>query len=359
MKKPIVLILALLATVFSFAQGTISGTVKDAETGQPLEGASIFAQNTTKGTLSDKDGAFALHLEKGGYEIVVSFTGYTSKTINLEVTGDRTFDLKLEKGENALSEVIIRNSNEVPDGWEKYGKFFIEHFIGASVNADSCVLLNPQALKFLYFKRNDRLKVLASEPLQIQNNALGYNLRYELDSFVHFFKTDLNSYRGKCLYRPMDGDAAQQAAWSEARKNAYYGSRLHFLRAYYDSTLAKEGFTVDLYSEASSTKFARLRNPYDTTYYYYNDTTANVELWFPEKASITYTKKAPEKRYLEQNKLPLNVPVQISYVDLTDGILIKSNGYFTEQKSWVNQGYWSWKNLADQLPYDYEIPLSP
>jgi hypothetical protein len=111
---------------------------------------------------------------------------------------------------------------------------------------------------------------------------------------------------------------------------------------------------VDLYSTASSTKFSRLNNPYDTAYYLFDRATANAELFFPEKASITYTKKAPEKRYLQKNKLPLNVPVQISYVDLTDAIQIKENGYFTEQKSWVNQGYWSWRNLADQLPYDYE-----
>ncbi|HET7899313.1 MAG TPA: carboxypeptidase-like regulatory domain-containing protein [Flavisolibacter sp.] len=359
MKQPLLLFSALLLSLCSLAQGVISGTVKDAETGLPLEGASIFAQNTTKGTLSDKDGAFKLYLDKGGYEIAVSFTGYTSKTINLEVTGDRSFDLKLEKGDNALSEIVIKNSNEVPDGWEKYGKFFIDHFIGTSANADSCVLLNPQALKFLYFKRNDRLKILATEPLQIQNRALGYNLRYELDSFVYFFKSDLNSYRGRCLYQPMEGDASLQEAWEKARREAYLGSRLHFLRAYYDSTLAQEGFTVDLYTAASKTKFGRVRNPYDTAYYYFNDSTANAELYFPEKASITYTKKSPEKRYLEQNKLPPNVPVQISYVDLSDAILIKSNGYFTEQKSWLNQGYWSWKNLADQLPYDYEIPLSP
>jgi hypothetical protein len=354
MKKLLLLSLLVLPTIFSFAQGLLSGTVKDAETGQPLEGASIFAQNTTKGTLADKEGAFKLYLDKGGYEIVVSFTGYTSKTINLEMTGNRTFDLKLEKGDKALSEVIIKNTNEVPDGWEKYGKFFVSHFIGASANADSCVLLNPQALKFLYFKRNDRLKVLATEPLQIQNMALGYNLRYELDSFVHFFKTDLNSYRGKCLYLPMEGDSVQQVAWREARKKAYVGSRLHFLRAYYDSTLTQEGFTIDLPSTASVTKFVRLRNPYDTAYYSFNDTTANAELWFPEKATIIYNKKAPERRYLEQSKFPLDVPVQVSYIDLTDAILIKANGYFTEQKSWVNQGYWSWKNLADQLPYDYE-----
>jgi hypothetical protein len=52
-------------------------------------------------------------------------------------------------------------------------------------------------------------------------------------------------------------------------------------------------------------------------------------------------------------KLPVDVPVQISYVDLLDAILLKPNGYFIDQRNWINQGYWSWKNLADQLPYDY------
>ena len=173
MNKPLFLILTILTSLFSIGQGTISGTVVDAETRQPLEGASVFAQNTTKGTMTDKEGAFRLYLEKGGYEINITFTGYVSKTINLEVTADRTFNLELQKGDNTLGEVIIRNTNEVPDGWEKYGKFFVNHFIGATPNADSCILLNPQALKFLYFKRNDRLKVLATEPLQIENKSLG------------------------------------------------------------------------------------------------------------------------------------------------------------------------------------------
>ncbi len=355
MKNPITFLLALFASLLSFAQGTISGTVVDAETKQPLEGASVFAQNTTKGTAANKEGAFKLYLDKGGYEINITFTGYASRTINLEVTGDRTFNLELQKADNAMSEVVIKNSNEVPDGWTKYGDFFVKHFIGATPAADSCTLLNPEAVKFYYYKRTDRLKILATEPLQIQNRALGYTLRYELDSFVYFNKTELNSYRGKCLFLPMDGDAAQQTAWQKKRKETYYGSRLHFIRSYYDSSLKNEGFTVDLYEQGSTTKFARLRNPYDTAYYYFNDTTRNAELYFPSTVGISYNKRAPEKRYLQQQVLPLNEAAQISYVMLADGILIKPNGYFTDQNSWVNQGYWSWKNLADQLPYDYEV----
>ena len=85
----------------------------------------------------------------------------------------------------------------------------------------------------------------------------------------------------------------------------------------------------------------------------YDDSTGNVELWFPVKTSITYYKKAPAKEYLQQYNLPSDAKLQISYIDLSDGIVIKPNGYFFDQKSWMNQGYWSWKNLADQLPYDY------
>jgi CarboxypepD_reg-like domain len=353
MKKPFFLIVLNLISFLSFAQFTISGKVVDADTKEPLQGASVFAQNTTRGTITNSEGSFSLTLDKGGYEIIFSFTGYTAKRINAQGSNEQV-TIELSKADNSMAEIIVKSSNEVENGWEKYGDFFLKHFIGATPFADSCTLLNPEVLKFLYFKRNDRLKILASEPLQIANRSLGYNLRYDLDSFVYFFKTDMNSYRGRCFYTEMEGTPEDQQKWKANRREAYYGSRLHFLRSYYDSTLKEQGFTVDLLSKTRADKFDRLSNPYDTAYYFYEDSTGNVELWFPVKASISYTKKLPAKEFLQQYKLPLNAKIQMSYVDLSEGIIIKPNGYFFDQASWTNQGYWSWKNLADQLPYDYE-----
>ena len=342
---------------FSFvvtAQSTITGQVIDAETKLPLEGASVFAQNTTKGVITDKEGNYRLFLNKGGYELIVSYTGFVSKIISIEASEDKRLDIELKKVEKNMEEVVIIASNEVTDGWEKYGGFFLDYFIGATPFSDSCILLNPEALKFYYYKRSDKLKVLAEQPLQIANKSLGYNLRYQLDSFVYYYKTNIYSYKGNCLYTAMEGREEEQKLWGDNRKAAYYGSRIHFLRSYYDSSLKQNGFTVDVLSNTDATKFNRLANPYDTAYYYFNDTTANAELWFPQKVSITYTKRPPEKDYLLQNHLPADVKMQISYVDLLDGILIKPNGFFFDQRSWINQGYWSWKNIADQLPYDYE-----
>ncbi len=353
-KQSFLFIPIFFMTLTALAQGSVTGHVIDAESRQPLEGASVFAQNTTIGAITKSDGSFKLSFNKGGYELVISYTGYVSQRLNVEGKEDKTVEIVLQKEDKSLSEVVVRSTNEVTDGWAKHGSFFIEHFIGATPFAKQTILQNPEVLKFYYYKRSDKLKVLATEPLRITNNALGYTLQYALDSFVYYNKDFISSYRGNCLYLPMEGDTAQQQKWTEARKNAYSGSRLHFLRSYYDSTLSAEGFTVDLLSSTDSKKFDQLANPYDTVYYLVDDSTASVELFFPVKVSITYTKQKPEPEYLQAMKMPLNVKTQISYVNLTDGILIMENGYFIEQKSWVNQGYWSWKNLADQLPYDYE-----
>ncbi len=353
MKTYLLFLATFLFSITGFSQQTITGFVLDAETSQPLEGASVFAQNTTIGAVTKGDGSFTLSLNKGGYELVISFTGYASQRITIETGESKTLNIQLKKEDQSLSEVVIRSSNEVLDGWEKYGAFFKDHFIGSTPVGDSCILENPEALKFYYYKRTDKLKVLATEPLRITNAALGYTLQYALDSFIYYYKTDVNSYRGNCFYTQMEGTVEQQAAWNAVRKKLYLGSRLHFMRSYYDSTLKREGFTVDMLSSTDNNKFNRLVNPYDTAYYFRNDSATSAELWFDKKVSITYTKQKPEREYLEQMELPLDVPHPISYVTLTDAILIKPNGYFFDQRSWINQGYWSWKNVADQLPYDY------
>ena len=78
-----------------------------------------------------------------------------------------------------------------------------------------------------------------------------------------------------------------------------------------------------------------------------------MELYYPQKISVTYIKAVPEDAYLKQYQLPMDVGVQISYIDILQPVYIKQNGYYYDQQSWINQGYWSWKNLADLLPYDY------
>jgi len=351
MKSCLFLLSTFISTIV-FGQFTITGKVVDSTTKEPLFGASVFAQNTTSGTTTNREGEFSLSLKSGGYELIVSYTGYQSKEIRISNNDNNPLQIEMTKAEKAMEEVVIRSSNEVKDGWDKYGKFFLENFIGSTPNAQQCTLQNPEAVHFYYYKKSEKLKVLATEPIVISNMALGYNLRYQLDSFMYYYKTQVSSYRGYCFFSEIDSNFAQQRIWSANRKKAYDGSKLQFMRSYYDSTLNEDGYEIALLDSAYDKRFDAIRNPYDTTYYGVYDSTREVEVYYPRKISITYKKK-PEVEYLKKFKLPLNVGSQISYIDLIDAIEIKENGYFYDQKDWVSQGYWSWKNLADLLPYDY------
>lgn len=348
------LLFILLATGIPFitaAQFTISGTVLDSSSQEPLYNASVFCQNTTLGTVTNKDGAFSLTLKSGGYDLIFSYTGYSTQTVR--VTEKGKLEILLIKEEKKLEEVILTNSFEVKDGWEKYGDFFSKNFIGGTPNSKECTLLNPEVLKFYFYKKSNRLKVLATEPIQIANFALGYNLRYQLDSFVYYYKTDNNIYRGFCLYTEMEGEDSIKKVWSAARAMAYEGSKLHFMRSYYDSTVYEDGWVIDMLDENDTKKFNRVTNPYDSLYYGALDSTMQIEFWYPRVLSIAYTNKKPEPEYLKKMNLPKNVSYPISYIEILNTIAVTENGYFYDQKDWINQGYWSWKNVGDQLPYDY------
>jgi CarboxypepD_reg-like domain len=333
------------------AQFTVSGIVLDSSSREPLNPASVFCQNTTLGTATNKQGEFLLNLKSGGYDLIFSYTGYKTQTIR--VSENSKLEVLLVKEDKSLGEVVLKNSNEVTDGWVKYGDFFTEHFIGATPNGGKCVLTNPEVLKFYYYKRSNKLKVLATDAVQVSNNALGYSIRYQLDSFVYYYNTNINSYRGYCFFSEMDGTDSLKKIWATARNRAYEGSKMHFMRSYYDSTLGEDGWIIDLLDEQDNKKFNKVKNVYDTAYYGALDSTMQVEIWYPRKISVTYTKKNPEPEYLKKMGLPKSVPYTISYIDIKETIAITQNGYYYEQKDWVNQGYWSWKNLGDLLPYDF------
>lgn len=352
MKHLSALAILLLSFISSFSQVTISGTVLDSATKEPLFRASVFAQNTTLGTTSDSAGQFSISLKSGGYELVFSFTGYQTQSVQVTENRNQHFEILLVKEDKSIGEVIIQSSNEVKDGWEKYGDFFIDHFIGATPFAKECEIQNKEAVRFFYYRRSDKLKVLATEPLLISNEALGYNIRYQLDSFVYYYKTDLSSYRGTCFFTEKLGVVSQAMIWKANREKAYYGSRMHFMRCYYDSTLKEAGFNISSINSDGKT-FGLLTNPYHKKYFNIPDSADEVEVYFPDKISVAYIKAVPEDSYLKQYNLPPDVGVQVSYIDIKDPVGIKENGFYYDQRSWVNQGYWSWKNIADLLPYDY------
>ena len=71
----------LLTTAAAVAQSSVGGKVTDAETNEPLIGASVAIKGTNKGTVTDISGAYKLEIPAGATTLVVSFVGYTSKEV--------------------------------------------------------------------------------------------------------------------------------------------------------------------------------------------------------------------------------------------------------------------------------------
>jgi hypothetical protein len=333
---------------------TVLGKVLDAQTKLPLTNASAYCQNTTQGTVSNNEGMFFMRLPNGGYDMVVTYTGYEKKVIRISNNQPRvdTMLIELAKEDKSLSEVAVVASTEDPEGLTKYGKFFSQNFIGNTASASQVIIQNPEILKFYYSKKRNRLKIMAREDLIILNYALGYKIRYQLDSFSYDYNTNITQYTGSPLFQEMDSTEEVKSQWQKNRARSYLGSRLHFMRSFYDSSLTQQGFIIEKLADSQSIKGTFIKDLYNEQDYLSDS--GEVEVNWSGRYRISYGNVKPDKQFLDEYKLPATTRFQITVLEVADGFVIEKNGYFYEQYDVINSGYWAWKKLAEQLPYDYE-----
>ena len=100
----------LFGSVVMFAQTTITGTVKDASTGDPLPGANIKVSRKAVGTNTDFDGKFTLRVkDTPPFTLEISSIGY--KTEKVEITkNNQVVELDLKENATSLDEVVVSAS---------------------------------------------------------------------------------------------------------------------------------------------------------------------------------------------------------------------------------------------------------
>lgn len=104
--------LFLFVSIITFAQTSdISISVKDAETNEPLLGATVYFEELEKGAVTDFDGiARFTEIPNGNLIIKISYIGFETIETTIDVGTKTAFDFKLESGENELDEVVIQSS---------------------------------------------------------------------------------------------------------------------------------------------------------------------------------------------------------------------------------------------------------
>lgn len=114
------LLLLLLFPLSLFAQKfTLSGYVRDADTGEDLIFATVFAKEASLGVASNEYGFYSLSLDKGTYTLIINYAGYSPKEIIINLAKDSSLNLSLSVEDQLSDSAVIvtakRNDANVQD----------------------------------------------------------------------------------------------------------------------------------------------------------------------------------------------------------------------------------------------------
>ena len=394
----------LFLSLSVFSQNKIKGIVLSNEN-KPLEGASVYLNNTMIGAVTNNKGEFTLVTKDGQFEIIVSFLGFKKIIHSLHTsTYKKPFVFKLTEEKNILNEVVLKKIIYDKNWYINLGVFKKE-FIGLTELAKDCKILNPKVLHFDFDYKNQTLTAYAKKPLQIKNKSLGYLITYELENFTRT-KTHI-TYLGYTRYKNTKGSKRKQKKWNTNRRKAYNGSQIHFYKSVINNSFTEEGFIVNQFkrvpnaerpTEAAINKARRVirlhkkpirfnakitqpKNALDSALlvlqkvklpkfrdYLYkskllqkdiiNQKNNQISLSFTNNLSVIYTKEKEELGFVNRNifskkRAPLNVQTSAIIPNIKNSALDK-NGILINPLDVFYEGYWSYEKFANSLPLDYQ-----
>jgi hypothetical protein len=407
MKFRITTFLCFIAFITN-AQFKIEGKVIDSISEKPLLGVNIFLSHTTIGINSNNNGEFQLgNLKSGKYELVLSSLNYEDYIIPIQINQkNEPYLIKMKPSANILKEVVVESYD--PKGWDKWGDQFRQNFIGATLLARNCNLLNPEVVKFKFNPKTNRLRVFSTEKLVFENKTLGYKIYYLLTKFELDFNSKSFSFKGYPLFEELKPNKAKDATkWYQARAETFKGSIRHFIRSLYANQLEQDGFEMREFKTVASIEKDRVNERIrqlqenagkgdsaiykldkDSLDYYikvnllnYGDTKVTLNkliardsivfntnssmdltsksvyfegtlqvIYLNKKMSYEYTKAVPN--FTGNDNLRTDI-----YLRPNKSISIYQNGTYYSGLDLFTDGYWSWsEKVATMMPSDYLLP---
>lgn len=328
--------LLFLLLSFSINSQTISGTVLDSKTKTPIETATVYFDNTTLGVITSSDGKFSIKYSDAiKSPLIISFLGYKKQVVT-NYRKNNTLMILLEEDYESLGEVVV-NTNDGLTRKQKL-RFFRREFLGLSRFGKSCTILNEDDIILRYNKKERVLTAHSKAPLRIKNNALQYNLTYDLNSFTLKFNPPTPNqgafsvkrvgFLGNSYYQNFEDFNKKKAL--KNRRKAYDGSKLQFMRALYIQKFKDNKYQI--YSK---------NTPVDPWEYFHVELKDNTEI---KRVSLSQ---------------PLNILFKNwgkSSIEFeTSSILIDYYGNYTEADKVLFAGKIAEQRVGDLLPFGYGL----
>lgn len=215
------------------------------ENNEPVIGANVYFDGTTIGVITDFEGYFNIKSPKNLSipHLVISFLGY--ETIYIKDIQSLKSTYVMEVKPDNLDTVNVYT--EYLFSRKELERAFNHQFLGIDIAARKSKILNMNDLFLYYVEEEKALYAKSYNPIEIENNYLGYNIKFELKGFkVEFNKEESISYKdtksayyeGNRFFEVIDDSKKKN------RKKSFEGTFKHFLKALLDNNLSKEKFKI-------------------------------------------------------------------------------------------------------------------
>ncbi len=222
---------------------TLKGIVADAVTHRPLSGVYVYINQSARLTITNSAGQFELHhINSSEADLIATKIGF--ETLLYHVVAQKIpAQIRFE---------MSRSDSATMNGWIGSGlvkgvewfQLFQNFYMGHSAYAAQCEILNSDVLHFKWDDSAQVLDVKTSGPLLVSNEALGYLLLLNFESFKMNKNGDM-VYDATLAFKPLHSQSMDIInKWKENRKQNYATSQVAFWKSLYKDSLQQNGFSV-------------------------------------------------------------------------------------------------------------------
>ncbi|HPE83050.1 MAG TPA: carboxypeptidase-like regulatory domain-containing protein [Aequorivita sp.] len=252
--RKLLLLVFLLGGFVAFSQTTVTGTVIDSESNDPLAGANVVETGTTNGAITDFDGNFILETSAKAGTLTISYIGYTVEKVPFKIVNGTASlgTVKITVDSDALEEVVIVGKGIIDLAKDRQTPIAVSTITSAEIQAKAIGNVEfPEAVK-------------STPSVYVSNQAGGFG-----DSQMFLRGFDQTNTAFLLNGQPINGMEDGKMYWSNWSGMSDVANAVQVQRGLGSSKLAisSVGGTVNIVSRAAGRKeggFARFMTGNDS-----------------------------------------------------------------------------------------------
>jgi hypothetical protein len=299
--------------------------------------------------MSGSDGTYTLNIpQEGEYELISSFIGFKSASKRITAEGKlQVVNIKMAESPVMLEEITVKSKDR---SREQNLALFNKLFLGETVNALNCKILNPQDLYLYRETGSQQLRGYSRKSLRIENKGLGYTIVYDLTDFTYNEQKGLLNYTGSNYFVPLTGNVKFTKKWERNRLAAYFGSRTHFLRSVYLDSLSRENFQLFQCVVTPTGKDTLSKIPIREENLRLTRNAKFMTLFSSKPIIVSYL---DTKEELYSGLFGFQIQRFKTILDFSDTLTVYPNGFFPNPYNVTWNGAMANERVADMLPFDF------